>query len=717
MSGQAVSNTDVKPTWKQVKYLQLRLIELVSVILFFLSSSICFASTFYIDPSAASNGTGTQAAPYNTWAGLIFQPGSTYLQNAGTTYNAQLSIVHNNTGSSGAPIVLGSYGTGAMPIIHNLYVEDISWFTFNNLSFPFGVNAIPVAHVTFTNNDFSNPSFNTGFGFYLSGSGTFITVSNNTFHDTLNDCVTLHTTNNASGNGTQFLNNTVYNCGMYGITIWTSWATVSGNIVHTTGLIPQAAGGGSAVHNYNGCFGSDPCGTEGHNNLITRNMVFDAHDPKGDGNGIQSDQMTQNNTITQNLSFANDGEGLSLYDSANNVVSQNVFFNNGLDRTLSHTLRGNITVDASTRFFGTYGNSIVNNTVIVSDIGATAGMLGTGPFGFEVSQPAGINSYGGNKLLKANSDPSMHIYSWWNAPPYAPTQGDNAAFWNGNSNPNRVHTASDVFGSVTITSTVGAPAMDFILPTAYQIPVLNNGATIKLYGWRADNGLYGTYPTAPPGPLPDLIVTSLSYDPASGLFTSVVKNQGTAATPAGVTVGVSYSVDGVSQTWGTVMGPLAAGASVTINCGGGAYAIPSGTHTITAFADDLNRIAESKETNNTLSQSITIAGSNLPDLIVTSLSYNTATGLFTSVVTNQNPTATPAGVVVGVSYSVDGVSRTWGTVMGPLAAGASVTIGCGGGAYAIPSGTHTITAFADDLNRIVEANESNNMLSKTITIP
>jgi hypothetical protein len=52
----------------------------------------------------------------------------------------------------------------------------------------------------------------------------------------------------------------------------------------------------------------------------------------------------------------------------------------------------------------------------------------------------------------------MHIYSWWNAPPYAPTQGDNAAFWNGNPNPNRVHTA-DVFGSVTITSTVGAPGL------------------------------------------------------------------------------------------------------------------------------------------------------------------------------------------------------------------------------------------------------------------
>jgi hypothetical protein len=177
------------------------------------------------------------------------------------------------------------------------------------------------------------------------------------------------------------------------------------------------------------------------------------------------------------------------------VVSQNVFFNNGMDRNVSHSLRGNITVDASTRFFGTHGNSIVNNTAIVSNVGASAGTLGTGPFGFEVSSPTGLNSYGGNKLLIANSArASMHNYNWWNTRPIPPTQGNDIAFWNGNSNPNRVHTAPDQFGSVTISNAAGAPPMDFILPTGYQIPVLYNGAVLTLYGWRADKGLYGTFP-------------------------------------------------------------------------------------------------------------------------------------------------------------------------------------------------------------------------------
>ena len=174
-------------------------------------------------------------------------------------------------------------------------------------------------------------------------------------------------------------------------------------------------------------------------------------------------------------------------------------------------------------------------------------------------------------------------------------------------------------------------------------------------------------PSPPPPPttsLPDVVVTSLSY--ANGIFTSTVKNQGTAATPSGVVIGVGYSVDGVSRTWGSVGGPLAAGASVTIGTHGGAYTIPTGTHTYKAYVDDVNRFAESDETNNQLATNTapppppTIS---LPDVVVTSLSY--ANGIFTSTVKNQGTAATPSGVVIGVGYSVDGVSRTWGSVGGP----------------------------------------------------
>jgi hypothetical protein len=45
---------------------------------------------------------------------------------------------------------------------------------------------------------------------------------------------------------------------------------------------------------------------------------------------------------------------------------------------------------------------------------------------------------------------------------------------------------------------------------------------------------------------------------------------------------------------------------VTIGTGGGAYVIPDGSHTILAWVDDLNRFAESNETNNKFSQAITV---------------------------------------------------------------------------------------------------------------
>jgi hypothetical protein len=108
----------------------------------------------------------------------------------------------------------------------------------------------------------------------------------------------------------------------------------------------------------------------------------------------------------------------------------------------------------------------------------------------------------------------------------------------------------------------------------------------------------------PTGSLPDVVVTALTY--ANGSFTATVKNQGSVATPAGVILGVGYFVDSVGKTWGTVSGPLAAGASVTIGTQGGSYTIPTGTHTIMAYVDDINRFAEADENNNKLSQSITV---------------------------------------------------------------------------------------------------------------
>ena len=99
--------------------------------------------------------------------------------------------------------------------------------------------------------------------------------------------------------------------------------------------------------------------------------------------------------------------------------------------------------------------------------------------------------------------------------------------------------------------------------------------------------------------LPDTIVDTPTYDKLTGIFTCQVHNVG--VDPIGVvTIGVRYTVDGTSRGWGSATGPLAAGASVAIgtNSPTPLYIIPDGQHTIDYWVDDLNRFAESNETNN-----------------------------------------------------------------------------------------------------------------------
>ncbi len=121
------------------------------------------------------------------------------------------------------------------------------------------------------------------------------------------------------------------------------------------------------------------------------------------------------------------------------------------------------------------------------------------------------------------------------------------------------------------------------------------------YRWPSAGGT----PPPPPTPgAPDVIVSALSY--SGGTFTCTVRNQGTGPTPSGVPIGVGYFVDGVQRAWGTVAGPLAEGASVSLGTGSGAFTIPVGTHTIMAYADDVNRFVESNEGNNQLSQGVTV---------------------------------------------------------------------------------------------------------------
>ena len=66
-------------------------------------------ATFYIDPSAAVNGAGTFASPFNTWASVTWAAGNVYLQKAGTTQAGYRIQVTAGGTSAANRVIVGSY--------------------------------------------------------------------------------------------------------------------------------------------------------------------------------------------------------------------------------------------------------------------------------------------------------------------------------------------------------------------------------------------------------------------------------------------------------------------------------------------------------------------------------------------------------------------------------------------------------------------------------
>jgi hypothetical protein len=126
--------------------------------------------------------------------------------------------------------------------------------------------------------------------------------------------------------------------------------------------------------------------------------------------------------------------------------------------------------------------------------------------------------------------------------------------------------------------------------------------------------------TPAPAGKPDLVVTDVSWEPANPVagtpvtLKATIKNQGTAGTPAGVVHGVLFTFDDGAAGPGVWSDShkesLAPGASVTLTANSGSagstWKAVAGTCTITAYVDDMNRIPELEEANNTIERTLTV---------------------------------------------------------------------------------------------------------------
>ena len=266
-------------------------------------------------------------------------------------------------------------------------------------------------------------------------------------------------------------------------------------------------------------------------------------------------------------------------------------------------------------------------------------------------------------------------------------------------------------------------------------------------------------PTTPtPSGKPDLVVTDISWtpaNPASGdavTMKATIKNQGDAPTPAGTKHGVLFTFDDGAAgagVWSDVhTASIAPGSWVTLTATGGSagatWKAVEGTHTVKATVDDVNRIAESNDANNVRTEQITVsktasgstptpttpAPAGKPDLVVTDISWTPAKPASGDAVTlsatikNQGDAPTPAGTKHGVLFTFDDGAAgpgVWSdTHTAAVAPGASVTLtatgGSAGATWKAVLGTYTVKATVDDVNRIAESNENNNVMIKEIVV-
>jgi len=215
------------------------------------------------------------------------------------------------------------------------------------------------------------------------------------------------------------------------------------------------------------------------------------------------------------------------------------------------------------------------------------------------------------------------------------------------------------------------------------------------------SGFYSAPVSADAGP--DLIVQNITLSPAEPAIddtvtiTVTVKNQGTTA------AGPSYVVCNVDSTILATfpVNQLEAGTMATATF---TWKAEPGSHTIKAVADSSNSVAETNETNNTKTYTLTTLA---VDLIIQSITWSPAspsrgdTVTISVVIKNQGSAGSHT---TNVNLYIDGSSRGFQDVAA-INPGGTVTKTY---VWTALSGQHAIKAAVDESNSIRESNDANN---------
>ncbi|MFA6422237.1 MAG: right-handed parallel beta-helix repeat-containing protein [Candidatus Buchananbacteria bacterium] len=151
------------------------------------------------------------------------------------------------------------------------------------------------------------------------------------------------TDGSTSSTRTTISNNTVYNNDGFGIFAYASNWLIERNLVYNNGNY-SIAPGYSGIHLWGGDVGS-PTANTGDYNIVRYNKIYGTRSLGEDGSGISADIYSDHNQIYDNIVYANDGPGITLFANDSNEIYNNTSYSNCLNTGGQLTLKGEIRID------------------------------------------------------------------------------------------------------------------------------------------------------------------------------------------------------------------------------------------------------------------------------------------------------------------------------------------------------------------------------------
>jgi len=326
------------------------------------STPSAVAAITYVDCYASTNGTGTQASPWNTLASVgttTFNPGDQLLFKRGMTCSGVLDPLGSGTTTS--PIVIDAYGTGPQPIIDGgtntaaVQLSGQQGWEIDNLEVVggdyYGINiAGTAANTAYTHFRLTNLNVH-GAHHITTGNDSgevFISIGNagETINDIVIDGVTTHdspvfygiyvdagvfptsSSPEMLGNNITVQNSSAYNLSGIGITLFVvTNGLMRNNVAHNTGQCPLTPGCGSDTPGGLMDLYCEGC-------IIQNNEAYAIQDySPWDGGDFDIDGWSNDNIVQYNYGHDASGYCVSVFSAngatgSNNIVRYNVCSNN-----------------------------------------------------------------------------------------------------------------------------------------------------------------------------------------------------------------------------------------------------------------------------------------------------------------------------------------------------------------------------------------------------